>query len=155
MTKLRIGLIADTHGLLRPEALEAMRGCDRIVHAGDVGTPQVLDALRECAPVDAIRGNVDRGSWAAALPDHLDLELGGCRIHVLHDLKDWAPDRDAARPQVVVAGHSHKPAMQQHGDVLHINPGSAGPRRFKLPISVGYLHVEEGRVRGELRTLFG
>ncbi len=155
MSLLRIGLIADTHGLLRPEALEAMRGCHRIIHAGDVGRIEVLDALRQWAPVDAIRGNIDRGSWAAELPDHLDLVLGGCRIHVLHDLKQRGHDGSDTRPHVVVAGHSHKPSMQHQDGMLLINPGSAGPRRFKLPVSVGYLHVEDGCARGELRTLIG
>ncbi len=153
MSALTIGLIADTHGLLRPEALEAMRGCDRIIHAGDVGDIEILEALRRWAPVDAIVGNIDRGSWAASLPDHLDLVLGGCRIHVLHDLKQWVAGVGETGPQVVVAGHSHRPSMQQHDDILLINPGSAGPRRFKLPVSVGYLHVEDGRARGELRNL--
>lgn len=153
MSLLRIGLIADTHGLLRPQALEAMRGCDRIIHAGDVGDFGVLEALRQWAPVDAIVGNIDHGSWADPLPDHLDLVLGGCRIHVLHDFKQWVAGVGDTDPHVVVSGHSHKPSIQQRDAMLRINPGSAGPRRFKLPVSVGYLHVEDGRARGELRTL--
>lgn len=151
---LTIGLIADTHGLLRPEALEALRGCDRLIHAGDIGKPAILEALAALAPLDVIRGNNDEGlAWAADLPDVLDLDLGGVRIHLLHDRKQLAIDPVAAGMQVVIAGHSHKPLIEERGGVLYVNPGSAGPRRFSLPISVGYLHITDGRVRAELRTL--
>ena len=150
---LRIGLISDTHGLMRPEALVALQGCDRIIHAGDIGTAQVLDALRQVAPVEVIRGNIDRGSCAATLPHYLDLDIAGIRIHVLHDAKALDIDPVARSMNVIVAGHSHKPGMQMRDGVLHINPGSAGPRRFKLPNSIGYLVIEQGRVSGSLQML--
>lgn len=150
---LRIGLISDTHGLLRPEALEALRGCDRIIHAGDIGDCRILETLRQWAPVHAIRGNIDRAGWAATLPERLDLAIGGVRIHVLHDVKQLAGHEGEADAQVVVSGHSHKPGIQEGSGVLLINPGSAGPRRFRLPIGIGYLHIDGGRARGELRTL--
>ena len=152
-TPLRIGLISDTHGLLRPEALEAMRGCDRIIHAGDIGGERILETLRRLAPVDAIRGNIDRAEWAAALPERLDLTVGGVRIHVLHDLKQLGGREDQVGAQVVVSGHSHEPGIHQHAGVLLVNPGSAGPRRFRLPVSIGYLHIEGSQARGELRIL--
>lgn len=150
---MRIGVISDTHGLLRPEALAALQGCERIIHAGDIGKPQVLDALREIAPLEAIRGNVDSAEWAQRLPERLDLRLGGVAIHVLHDLKtlDFAPATRGVA--VVIAGHSHKPQIEQQGGVLYLNPGSAGPRRFKLPISLAVLHIEAGQPRAELLTL--
>jgi len=148
---LRIGLIADTHGLLRPEALEAMGGCDRIIHAGDVGDIEVLEALRQWAPVDAICGSIDRGSWADLLPEHLDLVPGGCRIHELHDFKEWVAGVGDTGPQVVVSGHSHAPSMQHRDAMLIINPGSARPRCFKLPVSAvacRRLHRSGGRTKG-------
>jgi uncharacterized protein len=148
---LRIGLIADTHGLLRPQALAAMRDCVAIVHAGDIGSPQILDALRALAPLHAIRGNVDTGPWAQALPDTLNMEIAGIRLHVLHDLKTLA--RDGVGMDVVVSGHSHKPSLHTQGEVMYINPGSAGPRRFHLPISVGYVYLDAGAVRGQLCAL--
>ncbi|MCC4594504.1 metallophosphatase family protein [Xanthomonas campestris pv. phormiicola] len=147
----RIGLISDTHGLLRPQALAAMHDCIAIVHAGDIGKPEILDALRALAPLHAIRGNIDTAPWARALPDTLDVEIAGVRLHVLHDLKTLA--RDLAGVDVVVSGHSHTPALQTRDGVLSLNPGSAGPRRFKLPIGVGYLYLEAGGVRGELHAL--
>lgn len=148
---LRIGLISDTHGLLRPQALEAMRGCSAIVHAGDIGKPEVLDALRALAPVHAVRGNIDTAPWAQGLPEVLEIEMAGMHLHVLHDLKTLAAQ--ARRVDVVISGHSHKPMTQTRDGVLYVNPGSAGPRRFKLPISVGYLHLEAGGIRAELREL--
>ena len=150
---MRIGVISDTHGLLRPEALAALQGCERIIHAGDIGKPQVLDALREIAPLEAIRGNVDSAQWAQGLPERLDLRLGGVAIHVLHDLKalDFAPATRGV--SVVIAGHSHKPQIEQRGGVLYLNPGSAGPRRFRLPISLAVLHIEDGQARAALLTL--
>ncbi len=148
---LRIGLISDTHGLLRPQALAAMRDCVAIVHAGDIGKPEILDALRALAPLHAIRGNIDTAPWAQALPDTLDLDIAGIRLHVLHDLKTLA--RDPASVDVVVSGHSHKPLLQTRDGVLYVNPGSAGPRRFSLPIGVGYLHLQPGGARGELHAL--
>jgi len=148
---LRLGVIADTHGLLRPEALDAMRGCAAIVHAGDIGTPAVLDALQELAPLHAIRGNIDTAPWAQALPETLDLDIAGVRLHVRHDLKTLARVADGV--DVVISGHSHMPSLQTREGVLHLNPGSAGPRRFRLPISVGYLYLDAGGVRGELHRL--
>jgi hypothetical protein len=150
---MRIGLISDTHGLIRPQALEALCGCDHIVHAGDVGTPGVLDALRALAPLSAIRGNIDRADWARALPERLDLALAGRRLHVLHDLKALAFDPAAEGVHAVICGHSHRARVQARDGVLYLNPGSAGPRRFRLPVSVGFLHVEGDAMRGELLEL--
>lgn len=148
---LRIGLISDTHGLLRPQALEAMQGCDAIVHACDVGKPEVLDALVALAPLYAIAGNIDNAPWARDLPEVLNVQIGGARLHLLHDLKALRPASLAA--DVVISGHSHKPLVFNRDGVLFINPGSAGPRRFKLPISVGYLHLGPEGLRAELREL--
>ena len=142
---MRIGVISDTHGLLRPEALAALRGCERIIHAGDIGKPEVLDALRALAPLDAIRGNVDSGDWAASVPEHLDLEIGGLRIHVTHDVKAMGIDPIAARVDVVIAGHSHQPKIEEVDAVIYLNPGSAGRRRFKLPVSLALLDIEDGQ----------
>ena len=145
----RIGLISDTHGLLRPQALAAMRDCVAIVHAGDIGKPEILEALRALAPLHAICGNIDTAPWAQALPDTLDIDIAGIRLHVLHvlhDLKTLA--RDPASVDVVVSWHSHQPLLQTRGGVLYANPGSAGPRRFSLPIEVGYLHLQVGGIPG-------
>ena len=150
---MRIGVISDTHGLLRPEALAALRGCERIIHAGDIGKPEVLDALRALAPLDAIRGNVDSGDWAASVPEHLDLEIGGLRIHVTHDVKAMGIDPIAARVDVVIAGHSHQPNIEEVDAVIYLNPGSAGRRRFKLPVSLALLDIEDGQPRAQLVTL--
>jgi uncharacterized protein len=139
-----IGLISDTHGLVRPEALEALRGSDLIIHCGDVGDPVVLEALRTVAPVRAIRGNNDRGRWAKLLPAQDLVEVGGRAIRVLHSLAELDPDIDAAGLTAVVFGHSHKPLIEKRGGVLFINPGSAGPRRFKLPITVATLALGSG-----------
>jgi len=134
-----VGLISDTHGLLRPEALRALAGCDLIIHAGDVGTPEILDALRAVAPVVAVRGNVDKGAWATALPATAVADAGGTLIYVMHDLNDLDLDPAAAGFGVVVSGHSHKPARSERGGVLFVNPGSAGRRRFRLPVTVARL----------------
>lgn len=131
---MRVGLISDTHGLIRPQALAALAGADVIIHAGDVGKPNILDALGEIAPVHTIRGNVDR--WANDLPDQLDLRLAGRRVVVVHDGKRFTPP---AGTDVVICGHSHKPYIDNRDGVLFVNPGSAGPRRFSLPIAVGWL----------------
>jgi len=148
-----IGVISDTHGLLRPEAMAALRGVDRIIHAGDVGAPEVLTALAALAPVTAVRGNNDKGAWARDLPATAVVDAGGLLVYVLHDVAelDLAPAAGGFR--VVVAGHSHRPANEEREGVLWFNPGSAGPRRFKLPIALGRLVVEAGDVRGELVTL--
>ncbi|WP_222909816.1 metallophosphoesterase family protein [Pseudomonas sp. DNDY-54] len=150
---MRIGVISDTHGLLRPEAIAALQGCERIIHAGDIGKPQVLDALRALAPLEVICGNVDSGDWAAAIPEHLDLHIDGLRIHVTHDVKTMVIDPVAEQVDVVIAGHSHQPKIEEVEGVLYINPGSAGRRRFKLPISLALLDIEDGQPRAQLVTL--
>jgi uncharacterized protein len=148
-----IGVISDTHGLLRPEAVEALRGSDHIIHAGDVGSPDVLDELSAIACVTAVRGNVDKGKLASKLPETAVLELGGVSIYVLHDQSQLDLKPKAAGFSAVVSGHSHVPKQEMRNGVLYFNPGSAGPRRFKLPVSVGKLVVESGTVRGELLEL--
>jgi len=155
MTEQRIalGVISDTHGLLRPEAVEALRGSDRILHAGDVGAPEILEALARIAPVTAIRGNVDTGPWARVLPETEAVEAGGVSIYMLHDLGRLDLKPEAAGFRVVVYGHSHQPKIAEKKGVLYFNPGSAGPRRFRLPVSVGRLMIEAGRVRAELVEL--
>ncbi|WP_404438684.1 metallophosphoesterase family protein [Stutzerimonas chloritidismutans] len=150
---MRIGIISDTHGLLRPEALAALQGCERIIHAGDIGKPEVLNRLRELAPLDAIRGNVDSGDWATAIPETLDLQMGGLRIYVTHDVKTIGIDPVAEQVDVVIAGHSHQPKIEQVHGVLYLNPGSAGRRRFTLPISLALLDIEDGQPRAQLVTL--
>jgi uncharacterized protein len=149
---LRIGVISDTHGLLRPEALRAMRGSALIVHAGDVGTPDVLDALRALAPVVAVRGNNDRGAWARALRETETVQVDGARLHVVHDVKELAIDPAARGVDVVISGHSHRPSLVRRDGVLFLNPGSAGPRRFSLPIAIARLAVGPG-VRARIITL--
>jgi len=148
-----IGVISDTHGLLRPEALKALRGSRHIIHAGDVGAPEILEELSTIAPLTAARGNVDKGPWALKLGETEVLEVGGVSIYVLHDLAQLDLKPKAAGFAVVVSGHSHVPKQETRDGVLYFNPGSAGPRRFKLPVSVGRLIVEDGEVRGELVNL--
>jgi putative phosphoesterase len=152
-TAVLIGVISDTHGLLRSEALAALRGVERILHAGDVGSPEILDRLRDLAPVTAIRGNVDRGVWAAALPETELVEAGGISIYMLHDIAQLDLKPEAAGFRVLIYGHSHQPKMEEKNGVLYFNPGSAGPRRFRLPVSLGKLVIEDGKVRGELAEL--
>jgi putative phosphoesterase len=135
-----IGVISDTHGLVRPEALDALRGVDQILHAGDIGSPEVLEALRALAPVTAVRGNNDRDAWARTLPESLTVTVAGRSIFLLHDVHELDP-ASAASAAAVVAGHSHRPAVTRKAGVLYFNPGSAGPRRFKLPITVGLLRI--------------
>ncbi len=149
----RIGLISDTHGLLRPEALAFLAGCDRIVHAGDVCDPSVLAALREIAPVDAVRGNNDVGAWADALAIATTIDVEDVAIHVVHDIADLAAHPPPSRARIVVHGHSHRPAIVERDGVVRINPGSAGPRRFSLPISIGELVVDGPRATPRLVTL--
>jgi uncharacterized protein len=132
---MRIGVISDTHGLLRPEAVELLRGVDHIVHAGDIGRPEVLQALRAIAPVTAVRGNVDRGPWCEDIPETQTVKLGAIRVHVLHNLADLDIDPAAEGVGLVVSGHSHQPRVEVRAGVTYLNPGSAGPRRFKLPIA--------------------
>ena len=141
-----VGLISDTHGLLRPEAVEQLRGVDRIIHAGDVGRIEILAALRSIAPVTAVRGNVDSGP-CSILPVRETVEVSGHRIHVIHDLDDLDPDEHVA---AVIFGHTHKPVVKEVDGVLYVNPGSAGPRRFSLPISLARLTVTPEGLRAEL-----
>ena len=148
-----MGVISDTHGLVRPEALRALRGSQRIVHAGDVGGPEVLAALRRIAPVTAVRGNNDRGTWARALPAAREVRIGGARLYLLHDVHALDVDPAEAGFQVVIAGHSHQPRLERLQGVLYFNPGAAGPRRFSLPLSVGRLFIRDGRVRGRIVPL--
>jgi putative phosphoesterase len=148
-----IGVISDTHGLLRPEALAALRDSDRIIHAGDVGSPEILEELTAIAPVTAVRGNVDKSSWARELTETDVLDAGGILIYVLHDLAQLDLKPKAAGFAVVVSGHSHVPKQETRDGVLYFNPGSAGPRRFKLPVAIGKLVVEDGSVRSEIVTL--
>jgi putative phosphoesterase len=148
-----IGVISDTHGLLRPEAVEALRGSDRILHAGDVGTPEILQGLAKIAPLIAIRGNVDTAPWARSLPATEVIEAGGISIYMLHDLAQLDLKPEAAGFRVVVYGHSHQPKIEEKNGVLYFNPGSAGPRRFRLPVSVGRLMIASGNVRTELVEL--
>lgn len=150
---MRIGLISDTHGLLRPQALDFLRGSDHIVHAGDITGPEILAPLAALAPLTVVRGNNDRGAWAAGLPETAVLRLGAVAIYVIHDLKELPLDPAAAGMRVVVSGHSHKPLRSERDGVLYVNPGSAGRRRFSLPVSVGELLVEGGQVTARLVTL--
>jgi putative phosphoesterase len=148
-----VGLISDTHGLLRPEAVRALRGSDVIVHAGDIGSPDVLDELSRVAPVTAVRGNNDKGSWASALPETDVLTIGATCLLVIHDLADLDRDPAAAGFHVVVSGHSHRPGYRMERGVLFVNPGSAGPRRFRLPVAAGRLLVADALVTPELFEL--
>lgn len=149
----RIGIISDTHGLVRPEAIAALRGVDMILHAGDVGASEVLETLNEIAPVVAVRGNNDKGEWAEALPDWEVVEIGSVSIYMLHDLKEIDISPSGAGFQVVVSGHSHKPSLEGRRGVLYLNPGSAGPRRFSLPVSVAELRVAGDQVSADLIEL--
>jgi putative phosphoesterase len=144
---MRIGLVSDTHDLLRPEVLEYLRGSDHILHAGDLCGDAVLRALAQLAPLTAVRGNNDGGPWAQRLPEAVSLELGGVTVHMVHDVKELVLPAGA---RVVISGHSHKPLVNERGGVLYVNPGSAGPRRFKLPISAGELRIDGGAVRATL-----
>jgi hypothetical protein len=143
---LRVGLISDTHNLLRPEAAAFLRGSDLIVHAGDICDPAVLDALRAIAPTTAVRGNNDHGAWADALRESELVEVGSLVLYAIHDVAQIDIDPEAAGVRVVVAGHSHQPSAEERGGVLFVNPGSAGPRRFRLPISIAELIVDGGEV---------
>ncbi len=150
---MRIGLISDTHGLMRPEALDALRGSSHILHAGDIGAPAVLDALRTIAPLTVVRGNNDGGAWARAIRDTETVELGGVAIHVIHELALLAAEPAVGGWRVVVSGHSHRPAIETRGGVLYVNPGSAGPRRFTLPVSVGFLDIDGGNAAARIGRL--
>jgi putative phosphoesterase len=148
-----IGVIADTHGLLRPEAEAALRGVAAIIHAGDIGAPAVLERLAALAPVTAVRGNNDRGGWAETLPLTDVLDIDGALLYVLHDVKELDLDPRAAGFAAVIAGHSHQPRAEARDGVLFFNPGSAGPRRFRLPVTVGRLTVGGGRAQGRIIDL--
>jgi putative phosphoesterase len=148
-----VGLISDTHGLLRPEAMAMLEGSDFIVHAGDICEPSILAELSTIAPVTAVRGNNDRGPWAARLCETERLDVGGVRIFVVHDIATCGLDPAKNSFDVVVSGHSHRPQCERRGGVLYVNPGSAGPRRFRLPVSMGTLAIDAGRVSVELFSL--
>jgi putative phosphoesterase len=148
-----LGVISDTHGLLRPEALDALRGSDMIIHAGDVGKPEVIDRLGEVAPTHVVRGNIDNGSWAAALPMTELVTLGKHRLFVLHDLSQLDVDPAAAGFAAVVFGHSHRPSIETRSGILFLNPGSAGPRRFKLPVTIARVKTSGQRLRADIVEL--
>jgi uncharacterized protein len=149
----RIGLISDTHGLLRPQAVSLLRGCDHIVHGGDIGCAEILAQLSALAPVTAVRGNNDRGPWAERLAQTELVQIGKVWVYALHDIAQLDIDPNGAGVHVVVSGHSHKPSVERRDGVLYVNPGSAGPRRFKLPISVAELLVEGSAVSARLVEL--
>lgn len=153
MTRPWVGIISDTHGLVRPQALAALRGSAHIVHAGDIGARAVLDALSAIAPVTAIRGNNDRDAWARDLPDTATVEVHGTWLYILHDVHDLDLDPRAAGFAAVISGHSHKPTVAERGGTLFLNPGSAGPRRFTLPVAVARLHLSGTGLRGEIVEL--
>jgi putative phosphoesterase len=147
---IRIGIISDTHGLLRPEAIKHLAGSDHIIHAGDIGAPEVIDGLRGIAPTTAIRGNVDAGAWANGYPDTELVVIGGRVIYVLHNLKEIEFDPAASGFDIVVSGHSHRPKIETKGGVLYVNPGSTGPRRFKLPIALALVTISDRAIVPEI-----
>ncbi len=150
--EIRVGLIADTHGLLRPQARSFLLDSDLIVHAGDIGGRGLLEQLQSIAPVSAVRGNNDTEPWAAHLPDAQLIDAGGVRVQVIHNLAQLSLD-PAAGVQVIVSGHSHRPLLERRDGVLYVNPGSAGPRRFKLPIAIGELLIRGGAVSARIVNL--
>ena len=150
---MRVGLISDTHGLLRPEAIQFLRGSDLIIHAGDIGSAEVLQSLEAVAPVTAVRGNNDLGPWAEGIPHSAALGADEVLIYALHDLAELKVHAAPAGARVVVSGHSHRPLVDERGGVLYVNPGSAGPRRFTLPITVGELRVKGNSVRAKIEEL--
>jgi putative phosphoesterase len=143
---MRIGIISDTHGLLRPEAIKQLAGADHIIHAGDIGAPEVIEGLRRIAPTTAIRVNIDVGEWAKDYPDSELVVLGGRSLYVLHNLKEIKLDPAASGFDVIISGHSHRPKIEPKNGVLYVNPGSAGPRRFKLPIAVAIITLSDGLI---------
>jgi uncharacterized protein len=153
LEKGRIGLISDTHGLVRPEALKALEGVELIVHAGDIGKPEVLDRLQAIAPLAFIKGNNDTAPWARRIPEILDLHVKDRTLRVIHNVRDSEPNLRAAGIDVVISGHSHKPSVQTRDNVLFVNPGSAGPRRFRLPVTVGLLDLGLAEVKAEIIRL--
>jgi putative phosphoesterase len=148
-----LGVISDTHGLLRPAAVKALAGTDMILHAGDIGTPEILAALRAIAPVVAVRGNNDQDEWAQILPETEVVEVGQVALYVLHDLHELDLDPMAAGFSAVISGHSHRPSISKRHGVLFLNPGSAGPRRFKLPVSLARLRIRGDAVEAQLIEL--
>jgi len=150
---MRIGLISDTHGLLRPEALDFLAGADHIVHGGDIGGPDILERLAAIAPLTVVRGNNDTAPWARAIPETACVDFGSVALYAIHDLKQLAIDPRAAGVRVVVSGHSHRPACVERGGVLYVNPGSAGRRRFSLPIAAAELRIDGATVVAQLVTL--
>ncbi|WP_433735778.1 metallophosphoesterase family protein [Pseudomonas putida] len=150
---MKVGVISDTHGLLRPEALAALQGCERIIHAGDIGKPDILEQLKAIAPLHVVRGNNDRNApWADQIADHLLFDLNGWQTLLFHDMADVPATLDAG-VRLVITGHSHKPCIEWRGDRLYLNPGSAGPRRFKLPVTLALLEVQEGAIEPRLVSL--
>jgi uncharacterized protein len=149
----RVGLLSDTHGLLRPEALTALQGSELIIHAGDIGKPEVLASLKTVAPVLAIRGNNDRESWAKKIPDILLLRVNGACLFIIHNVNDLEVDPAAEGFQAVISGHSHKPGITKQDGMMFLNPGSAGPRRFRLPIALARLRIRGGKVNGKIVEL--
>lgn len=152
-TNAQIGIIADTHSLLRPEAVAALAGVDIILHAGDIGKPEILKELETIAPVIAVRGNNDQGTWAEAIAEQETIAIENIKIYMLHILKELRFEPAAADIRVVVSGHSHRPSVEERSGVLYINPGSAGPKRFKLPISVARLQIADKAVHAEIVKL--
>ena len=150
---IEIGVISDTHGLMRSGALAALAGVAHIVHAGDIGAQAVLDALARVAPVTAVRGNNDHGAWAELIPPRAMLEVGGIRLLVVHDRSELVGPPGVLGVDAIVSGHSHRPSIQRHGDMVYVNPGSAGPRRFTLPIALARLTVAGGRLTGRIVEL--
>ena len=150
---IRVGVISDTHGLLRPQAMAALGGSDYIVHGGDIGNADILAELAAIAPLTVVRGNNDRGAWAQAVPHTARLQAGAVCIYALHEIASLDIDPQAAGVHIVIYGHSHKPLVQQRGPVLFLNPGSAGPRRFKLPISVARLEIDGTEIRASIVEL--
>jgi uncharacterized protein len=148
-----IGVISDTHGSLRPQAIDALRGAALIIHAGDVGSPEILDELRRIAPVFAVRGNVDKGPWAMQLPESEIVRVESCLLYVLHDLGALDLDPGAAGFRAVITGHSHQPKIETRDGILYFNPGSAGPRRFHLPVSVGRLTMSGAGLQAQIVNL--
>ena len=150
---LRVGVISDTHGLLRPEALAAMQGSNVIIHAGDVGKPEILEALESIAPTHTVRGNVDYDPWTERLPTTAAVEVGGASIFVVHNIEDLNIEPSTAGFGMVVYGHSHKPAIEEEDDVVYLNPGSAGRRRFSLPVSVAHITVTGSEMKAVIQVL--
>ncbi|MFU2327890.1 metallophosphoesterase family protein [Pseudomonas sp. NFX98] len=150
---MKVGVISDTHGLLRPEAFAALQGCERIIHAGDIGKPEILEQLAAIAPLYVVRGNNDQTApWAELVVDHLSFDLNGWQTLLVHDIADVPALLDAGT-RLVITGHSHKPRIEWRGERLFLNPGSAGPRRFKLPVTLALLEVEEGAIEPRLVSL--